>query len=130
MEKLVLSGCVIIKNNSILLLHRIKRNWYELPGGKIMPKELPEEAAVRELKEELRCDVKIVKKIGQKDFEENGFLMTYHWFLAKIINGTPQVGEPHTFDGLDYIPLNRLEDYALSPNMQNLAIAIKKGLNI
>lgn len=31
------AGCVIVKVNSILLLHRIDKDWWEVPGGKGEP---------------------------------------------------------------------------------------------
>ena len=105
----------------MLLLNRKKTGWYELPGGKINEDETPEETAIRELKEELLCDIEIVEKFGEKEFEENGFVMNYHWFIAKVKEGQdPKVGEPEVFDHLKYIPLDTLQDNKLSPNMQNL----------
>ncbi len=67
MKKISLAGCVLIKENKILLLNRIKTGWYELPGGKIEDNETPEQTAVREIKEELCCDVNIIKHLGKKD---------------------------------------------------------------
>jgi len=53
------SVACIIKNNKILLLHRTTGfDVWELPGGKIEFGEHPEEAAVREAKEETCLRVK------------------------------------------------------------------------
>ncbi len=126
MSKITLAGCAIVENSCILLLHRSKRNWYELPGGKVDAGESPQEAAVRELKEELRCDVTILRQIGDKDFTEAGSTLNYVWFLAAIKEGQrPVVGEPDTFSHFKYVPLNKLSEYPLSPNMKNLAEEIK-----
>lgn len=128
MNKLTLAGCAIIKDEKILLLNRTKRNWYELPGGKIDPSESAEEAAQRELKEELKCDVEIVRKLGVKDFEEDGYTMTYIWFLARIKeNQNPELGEPDKFDHFKYIPLNELNNYVLSPNMKNFCLVFNNN---
>lgn len=54
---------VIIKDNKILLMQRIE-NGLELfvfPGGNVEKGEIVEEAAVREIKEELSLDVKLDK---------------------------------------------------------------------
>jgi len=32
MTKLRLAGCAILRDKSILLLHRIKTDWYEMPA--------------------------------------------------------------------------------------------------
>jgi 8-oxo-dGTP pyrophosphatase MutT (NUDIX family) len=123
-----LAGCVIIDDDSILLLHRIKNDWYELPGGKIDEREDSAHAAVRELKEELKVDVELIKVLGQKDFEENGFVMGYTWHLAKIKeNQKPAIGEPEKFDHFKYIKITELSLYPLSLNMKNLFEEIGAG---
>lgn len=125
MKKITLAGCAILHKDSILLLHRIKTDWYELPGGKIDAGETPEEAATRELKEELQCDVEIIRRLGEKDFEENGYTMGYIWLLASIKNGqSPSIGEPDKFSGYAYVPLKKLTEHKLSLNMQNFFQAL------
>jgi 8-oxo-dGTP diphosphatase len=126
MNKVNLAGCVILKDKKILLLHRIKTDWYELPGGKIEEGETSEVAAKRELKEELQCDIIILRKIGHMDFVENAYTMGYTWFLAEIIEDTtPKIGEPDKFSDCKYISLDDLEKYKLSTNMQNFVKALK-----
>lgn len=127
MEKIRLAGCVILNNNAILLLHRKKTDWYELPGGKIEQDESPESAAKRELKEELMCDVDIVRKIGTKDFEEDRYVMSYTWFLARIKKGQkPNIIEADKYNHCRYVPIEELSKHRLSPNMQNLIPELKK----
>jgi 8-oxo-dGTP diphosphatase len=127
MNKITLAGCAIIKDNKILVQHRKKRDWYELPGGKIDENESPEQTAVRELYEELGCDIEIIKQLGIKDFTEDNFTMTYNWFLAKIKEGQqPQVKEPDKISHLKYIALNELSKHKLSPNMQNFLQEMEK----
>ena len=126
MDKIILAGCVIFKNNSILLLKRKKTGLLELPGGKVEGNETPENTAKRELKEELDVEVEILKKIGKEEFKENGKAYDYIWFLAKIKNEQNlKVLEKDTFESFEYLPLKELNSAKLSPNMQNL----KKFLN-
>lgn len=108
-------------------MHRIKTGWYELPGGKIGKNEKSAETAVREAKEELCCDVEIIKQVGKQDFEENGYVMIYIWYLATIIKGNPVVGEPEKYNRVVYLPIKKLQEYTLSPNMKNLVAAISDG---
>lgn len=120
-KKITLAGSVILKNNSILLLHRTEKDWWELPGGGIEVGETPQQAAVRELKEELLIDVEIVKKLGEMDFLHKGEMLGYIWFLANIKgNQEPKVGEPEEFLECQFIILEDLANHNLSPNMQNL----------
>jgi uncharacterized protein involved in tolerance to divalent cations/8-oxo-dGTP pyrophosphatase MutT (NUDIX family) len=126
MSRIKMAGCVILKGNSILLLHRIKKDWYELPGGKIDGNETPKETARRELKEELSCDVQILKMLGSKDFTENGRDFSYIWFLTKIKDKQKlKIGEPEVFNHFKYIPIDKLKEYKLSTNMQNLVTEIE-----
>lgn len=90
--------------------------------------ETPDETARRELKEELGCEVEIIRKIGVRAFKEKKIKMTYHWFLAKIKKGqTPQIGEPEMFDHFKYVPTKKLSDCKLSPNMKNFFHELTKG---
>lgn len=127
MTKVNLAGCVILQGNAMLLLHRIKRDWYELPGGKIDEGEKPEATAIRELQEELGCTVKIIRKLGGKDFIENGEAKGYTWFLAEIEKDQPTICEPQTFDKFVYVPIQNLSKYQLSLNMQNFLSELQAG---
>jgi 8-oxo-dGTP diphosphatase len=125
---ITLAGCVITQNDSILLLKRIKTDWYELPGGKIESGEKPEETAIRELKEEIGCDINIVRKIGEKIFQENDYEMNYVWFKANILKGQePIVSEPNKFSEVKYIPIAELELQSLSPNMKNFLASLNSN---
>lgn len=126
MQKLILAGFIIINdNNEVLLLHRNtpKRTQWETPGGKVEENETPEQCAVREAKEELGVDVKIIKELGTKDFKEDEFTNTYIWLLAEIICGKPKaIEEKH--DKLQYWSWEKLQKRNdLSPNTQNLVKA-------
>lgn len=96
MKKIELAGAIILdKQNKILLIHRNTeelKQW-ELPGGKLEQGELPEQAVIRELKEELNIGVKIIKYINFKEFEDNGIILKYHWYLCEIERGTPELME-------------------------------------
>ncbi|MFH1253500.1 MAG: NUDIX hydrolase [Candidatus Uhrbacteria bacterium] len=128
MSQLSLAGCAIIEDNKILLLRRIKTGWYELPGGKIEVGETAEETAMREIKEELLADIKIISQLGQKDFSENDFTMSYTWFQADLLSGQrPAIGEPEKYDDLKYIELAKLREYKLSPNMENFVAELALG---
>ena len=128
MAKIFLAGCAFIENGEILLIKRIKTGWYELPGGKIEDGETPEVTAKREIKEELSVNIELVKRIGSKDFIENDYSMGYTWFRAEFLpNEQPAIGEPEKFEGFKYIPLDKLDEYKLSPNMENFLDEYKKG---
>lgn len=123
MKKIEVAGAILLdKDNKILLIHRntTKMQRWELPGGKLEIGELPEQAAVRELKEELNIDVKPLKYIGFKEFEENDVILKYHWYNCKIDKGTPKLME-EKFDNIRYFSKEELlNNNELSSNMQVL----------
>ena len=122
-----LAGCVIYnKDKELLLIHRNspKRTQWELPGGKIDEGEDPEASAKRELLEELGVEVDLIKKLGEKSFHEDGYIMDYIWFLAEIKKGTPALKE-EKFDDLRYFNWEELKEgeIILSENSKNLVQA-------
>lgn len=90
------SRALIIDNNKILLIHRIKfgKEYYVLPGGEIEKNETPEEAVKREVKEETNLDIEIdslfckLKEIVKKE-KRLGY-----YFLVKNFNGKLKLGSP------------------------------------
>ena len=125
-----LAGCVILdENQSMYLLHRNKKGLtqWELPGGKIEPNESVEEAARRELREELGVSVGLVRHLGTTRFEEKNIEHVYTWFLAEIQEGELSICEPQTFDDLKSFSLSELSGLKLSNNMIKLHEAILAG---
>lgn len=119
-----LAGCVITdEQGRTLLLHRNngKHMQWEIPGGKIDAGETAEQAAAREIKEELGVDIEILEKIGDAGFTQGRRKYHYTWFSAVVSGGQPKVAEPKTFDNLEYFsPAQMREIYdQLSPNTQN-----------
>lgn len=134
MEKLILSGCVIINNKKeILLLFKKNHQHYETPGGKV-EKENPKEEdllkeAEREAYEELGNNIKLdkLKYFKKIEFEiPDGRFAIGHHFITKIISGTPKVGEPEIFDHFKWIPIKDLEKHPIAPNVKLLLPELKQ----
>ena len=123
MKKIELAGAIILnKNKEILLMHRntAELKQWELPGGKLEIGEIPEQTAIRELKEELNIEVSIEKYLGFKEFEDNGAILKYHWYKCGIHKGTPELVE-RKFDNIKYFNKKELEEsQELSSNMKIL----------
>ena len=80
-------AAIIIKDNKILLIHRIKngQEYYVFPGGGVKEEESLEEAISREIKEELTLDIKLFKQI----FSITNQNQEEHYFLVEDFDGTP-----------------------------------------
>lgn len=123
-----LAGCVILDNNHLLLMQRTKTGWFELPGGKVEPNESAWHAAWREANEELGVKVRIVRELGKDHFFQNGCKRHYTWFLAELIPGLdPVLGEPKKFTQLVRVPVEKLGEMHLGPNMKKLWKKISSG---
>lgn len=106
---------IIIKDNKVLLMRRIKKRqeYYVFPGGGIKENESEEDAIIRETKEELSIDVKVDKLLFQ--IENRGQQELY--FLIKEFSGIPKLGGPEkermNEDNQYYpewIDLNKIQD--------------------
>ncbi len=138
--RIILSGSLIINNNSeLLLLYRNDHHHYETPGGKINSDECEDLAnisepelklvAERELREELGSKLKVspLQYFGNVEFIiPDGRLAVAHKFTTKIISGEPHLAEPETFEKLDWLQINHLESYPLSPDLRLLLPKIKQ----
>lgn len=66
---------------------------WEFPGGKIEIGETKEEALIREIKEELNCEIKINNYLTTIDYEYNTFSLTLHVYICSLINSEPVISE-------------------------------------
>lgn len=66
-EPLKVVAAIIVHNNKVLCTQRnrdsnLGMKW-EFPGGKIEANETPEDALIREIKEELNCSIRVNQKV-------------------------------------------------------------------
>ena len=70
---------------------------WEFPGGKIEPNETQEQAIVREIKEELKSKIEVIKYIGVFNYDytelEKPFSITMYAYLCKLISGNLELTE-------------------------------------
>lgn len=125
-----LAGCILKdRHGRVLLLHRHSKgaDQWEVPGGKLENTEDPKAAAIREVKEEVGVDVKIIKLLGARDFTERDRVLHYSWYLAKITDGKISIGEPQTFDDAKYFSLDEMHAIKLSAGASAFVRMIETG---
>lgn len=110
-KRIVVAG-VVVRDGKVLVVRNIKHELrIEPPGGKVEPGETPEEATVRELKEELGITVRVLKPIGmyETDVTKEGVFDIYT-FLCEIVEGEPTDGlEPDKTGGFEWMTIPELE---------------------
>ena len=108
-------GAIVIDAGRVLLLRRKKepeRGRWGIQGGTVEFGEIIEEAAKRELKEELGIEAEIVTLLGVTDHivPEEGV----HWvspvFLARITSGTPRNAEIEKHSEMRWFDLDDLPE--------------------
>lgn len=106
--------CIIIRNNKILMAkHRQNdEEWYCLPGGGIENGETPEQAAIRELREECLVNGKIIKRTSiYDDPYVNGQNYTFYVDIGTqepILGEDPEFIENPILIGIEWHSLNEM----------------------
>jgi len=118
--KLELSGCIILKEKSVLLLKRKDQQHWEIPGGKIRDGDNPKDTALREAQEETGCKIEVIKFLETFDMyvPKKQITAKSYYYLAKILEGTPTVTEPDVFEEIKFIPFLELKNINLAPNIK------------
>jgi ADP-ribose pyrophosphatase YjhB (NUDIX family) len=127
-------GCgaaIFNPDGQILLIQRLKAPEAEawgLPGGKIDFGEAVKAAIIREIKEELGIDIRLIPPVYITEIIDKGD--GRHWvssvYKAHIIKGEPQLMEPEKHGGWAWYDLTRLPEYLTTPTRQFLARYIKE----
>lgn len=89
-------AAVIRKEDDIFATARgygeFKGQW-EFPGGKIEEGETPQQALVREIKEELDTDIEVGELIDTIEYDYPAFHLSMDCFWAKVIDGQLELKE-------------------------------------
>ena len=96
MKRIEVVAAIIKKGNCIFATQRgygDYKDWWEFPGGKMEPGETPEEALVREIKEELSTDISIDKFLYTVDYDYPKFHLTMHCYMCSLLSDSLHLNE-------------------------------------
>lgn len=117
----------IIKDGNVLLSRRAIEPFkgdYDLIGGFIIPEETPEQAAIREAKEETGLDVKITGLLGiySDQYGEGSHTLGIH-YLGEITGGVQHAGDDAAL--LEWVDIKAIPDEALTTGFRNVRESLR-----
>lgn len=131
MKTIEVCAAIIIKENKILITQRgygdFKGGW-EFPGGKIEQNESKEDCIIREIKEELSADIKVIKYLNTIKHDYPKFSLIMHNFICEFVSSefclmeheAAKFVEFNEIEKVDFLPA----DLLIIPDLKNYLSSI------
>lgn len=127
MKKTIRVAAAVIRHNDRIFATQRGygpwKDWWEFPGGKIEEGETPEEALVREIREELDTEIIVDRKAGHIEYEYPEFFLSMDCFDCHVLSGSLVLKEHESarwlsreeLDSVNWLPadqnfINRLKE--------------------
>ena len=119
MKTINVVAAIIYDGNKVFATQRgygdYKDGW-EFPGGKIEPGETPQEALVREIKEELDTEIVVGDLLTIIEYDYPTFHLSMQCFWCQVISGELILKEHEAFrwlgldqlDSVDWLPADQM----------------------
>ena len=96
MKTIEVVAAIIVRNGQVFATQRGYgdwKDWWEFPGGKMEPGESPQEALVREIREELDAEIEVGHLLETVEWDYPDFHLTMHCFLCTLKSESMHLNE-------------------------------------
>ena len=96
MKQIEVVAAIIRKSNKIFATQRGYgewKDWWEFPGGKMEVGETPEEALVREIREELSAEISVDEFLCTVEYDYPAFHLKMHCYLCSLVTESLHLNE-------------------------------------
>ena len=96
MKTIEVVAAIIIKDGEVFATQRGYgefKGWWEFPGGKIESGECPEDALVREIREELDAEIAVGDLLETVEWDYPNFHLTMHCFVCTLLSESVSLNE-------------------------------------
>lgn len=96
MKQIEVVAAIIQKDKRIFATQRGYgdfKDWWEFPGGKMEAGEMPEEALVREIREELSTEISVDKLLCTVEYDYPKFHLTMHCYQCSLLTEALHLNE-------------------------------------
>ena len=112
MRTIEVVAAIIIRGRSVFATQRGYgdwKGWWEFPGGKIEPGESPQEALVREIREELDAEISVGELLETVEWDYPNFHLTMHCFICSLLSESLHLNEHEAATWLTLDTLNSVK---------------------
>lgn len=115
MKQIEVVAAIIRKGDRIFATQRGYgewKDWWEFPGGKMEAGETPEEALVREIREELSAEISVDEFLCMVEYDYPQFHLTMYCYLCSLLTEALHLNEHEAvkwltkdeLDGVKWLP--------------------------
>ena len=96
MKTIEVVAAIIIRDGKVFSTQRGYgdwKGWWEFPGGKMEPGEGPEEALVREIREEIDAEISVGRLLDTVEWDYPSFHLTMHCYICSLASDSMHLNE-------------------------------------
>lgn len=131
MKTIRVAAAIILQEGSVFATQRGYgkwKDWWEFPGGKIEENETPQEALVREIREELDTEIAVRDLFDTVEYDYPDFHLSMKCYICTVVSGNLVLKEHEAarwlnrenLDSVDWLPadldlIRKLKEYPGDP---------------